>query len=354
MALRNAFDAVRRYVEDASVPAAVLAVADAREMLRCEAFGRPGGDVVTTDSTFWIASVTKPIFATAVMQLVVEGRLDLDEPVQPHLPEFQPPPAGNGLPGGEAVTARHLLAHTSGATDTPREVLESERPDADGLYRRVCERRLAFAPGTRYLYASDSYYVLGELIARLTGVAYPDHLDERVFRALGMTSTSFDPFTAPERMAPLHGLGYEGPMLQLAIAYVASLAAPGGGLWSTAGDLVRFGQAYLGAGRLGAARVLDEHHLALMTQEQTEGVFEEESMRSPHYGLGWGLPGLGGTIPGAESVFGHGGATGSYLWVDPANQLVIAFLMNRWGDDGAAALAAIHAVYGALGPSDGR
>lgn len=352
--LGRAFDVVREHVTSRAVPAAVLAVADRRGVKRLEAFGRAhGGDDVDEDSVFWIASITKPIIATAVLQLAEEGRLALGHPVQRYLPEFTPPGPLDGGPGGDVVTTWHVLTHTAGLSDAPREVLERRRPKPEWLYRRQCSEPLLFPPGSRFTYASDSFYVLGELITRLSGRRYPDYLRQRILAPLGMTRTGFDPRQLDARAAPIHGLGVPRALLGMALRYVASLEAPGGGLWATAADIVRFGQAVLGGGRLGGARLLSQPFVELMTREHTAGILEPGvPPRAPHYGLGWGIAAPGGPSVARPGSFGHGGATGTILWVDPASDLVFVYLQNRWDDDMHAGTTALQAVYGALDSPD--
>lgn len=360
--LEPAYRFMRDQTRTRAIPGAVLAVADPSGIVRCEAAGREsGGDKVTPESLFWIASITKPIFATAVLQLVERGLLALDEPVARHLPEFAPPSAPGGGPGGESVTPWHLLTHTAGLTDAGREVLERQRPDRQALYRLMCTRPLLFPPGSSYAYASDSFYVLGELIRRLTSTDYPEYLRQGIFEVLGMRHTGFDPRQLDGRPAPVRGLGLPRLLGPVAVRYVAALAQPGGGLWSNAADLVRFGLAMLGGGRLGDRAVLAPSLVELMTSEQTAGIAPSadppgigaraDAAGAVKYGLGWAVAGPDPTrTPATASPrsFGHGGATGGYIWIDPAHELVIVFLMNRWADESGAALRAIDAVYAAL------
>ena len=349
--LDRAFRLVERHVREGRIPGAVLAIGDLGGEIRSEAYPPPDGPPLTTASRFLVASITKPVVATAVMQLVEEGLLVLHDPVQRYLPEFAPPPAAERSPGGEAVTTWHLLTHSAGLADTPLEMDAGTRASAEELYDLVCRRPLAFAPGTEYRYCSDSFFVLGRLIETLGGGRpYPDYLRERIFEPLGMPATSFEPGAADDpHRAPGFWEGLDGPLPQELIEGFAAMKHPGGGLWSTAPDLLRFGRAMLNGGSLDAARVLSRPFVELMTREQTAGIFEAGTPpRSPRYALGWGKSGLFGDRIGSPSQFDHGGATGTRLWVDPAFGLVAVFLMNRWGAEDHFSVAAIQAVYGAL------
>jgi CubicO group peptidase (beta-lactamase class C family) len=349
--LDPAFELVERHVREGHIPGAVLGIARSAGDLRTEAFSPAGGPELSVESRFLVASITKPIVATAVMQLAAQGTLVLSDPVARYLPEFAPQPSGERLPGGEAVTTWHLLTHTSGLRDTLMGIVESgEATTAEKLYRQACKGPLLFAPGTEYRYCSDSFYVLGELVRRLSGLTYPAYLQQRIFAPLGMSATSFEAGSADDpRRAPLFEVGHDGPTSEALLAGFVRLAHPGGGLWSSVPDLLRFGRAFLGGGSLDGERLLATPFVEMMTREHTAGILEAGlPPREPRYGLGWGKSGLSGARIGSPSQFDHGGATGTRLWVDPAYDLAVVFLMNRWGEEDHFSLAAIQAVYGAL------
>lgn len=343
--LGPALDAVRGQVERGEVPVAILGVARRDRIVAIEAFGpraRP-------DSVVLIASITKPIVATAVMQLVEAGRLSLRTPIHHYLPEFEPLPPGPNLPGRELVTAWHLLTHTSGIVD-PDGPPETPMTRAE-LLGYALRAPLRFVPGTRFEYASVTFYLLGELIRRLGGLDYPEYLAERIFRPLSMTDTTFVPaaIEPPERLLPVHFLGAPVDLQDEIARWFVGTAMPGGGLWSTAADLLTFGRAILAGGTLGGVRIVGRRSVELMTREQTAGIREEGvPPRDPGYGLGWALAGLDGRLPVSRSAFGHGGATGTRLLVDPEADLVVVYLTTVWGADERHALEAVGAVAAAL------
>ena len=343
--LGDAFEVVAGQVRDGQVPAAVLAVARGHGMVRCEAFQHDGGDRVAPDSVFMVASITKPIVATAVMQLVEAGRLVLSAPLATYIPEFAPPPAA---PGGESVTVWHVLTHTAGIEDFDATMLARERPRPADLLRRACTRPLLFRPGSRHAYVSGSFYLLAEVIERLSGMPFARYLHERVTAPLGMTNTAFDPPADRDRRVRVRWLGVPEMLVEPAVAYLASIEMPGGGLWSTASDLVSFGMAMLAGGRLGTVRVLGQPFVDLMTRDHTVGITDEATGLPAHYGLGWGKPGLSGCLPASAASFGHGGATGTRLLVDPDADLVVAYLANDWQASMLPSQEATQAVYAAL------
>lgn len=342
--LQLAFDRVHEAVQRKEVPAAVLAVANSREVIRMQAFSREDGDQVTPESIFLLASISKPITATAVMQLVEDGLLVLSDPLTRYIPEF-------AQPGKLPVTAWHLLTHTSGMEEMAWwEALGQSFAPPSAYFEAACRSVLRFPPGTRYEYCTLSFFILAELVTRLSGVPFQEYLRQRIFRPLGMVDTSFDPGHENPRAVPVHNFYPDRARAEAAFRYWVSLAVPGGGLWSTAGDLVAFGQTYLSGGRRGDALLLASATIALMTREHTTGLLEfvEGRPQPAHYGLGWGKASLGGMLPGSPHAFEHSGATGTLLWVDPEWDLVFVFLTNQWGVEDHTRKSALQAVYGAL------
>jgi len=348
--LDPAFDALGARVGEGRVGAAVLAVTTSGGTVRAAPFGATGDRPTRVDDRFWIASITKPIVATAVMQLAEAGRISLAEPLRTYLPELAEDRAD--------VTARHVLTHTSGIPDRWGEDLR-DRPTRSDLVELAFTAPLEFGPGSRYAYCSLSFYVLAELLARMDGVAFEESLRRRVLAPLGMDDTSFSAFEpGVDRWVSVDGApGQTGdPRVRLAaVKYLASIAMPGGGLWSTAADLERFARAYLRGGTLDGARILGPAFIDLMGREQTQGILEpspdgRQPPRDPAYAFGWGKPFREGDIPCSERAVEHGGATGTRIFVDPETDLAVVVLANRWGDR-EASRSVIAAVHGALVPA---
>lgn len=310
-----------------------LAVANSQETIRCEAYG-PSGEI-DTNRIFLIASITKPIVATAIMQLVERGRLLIEDPVATYIPEF----AVNGKVG---VKVWHLLTHTSGMADDywrERGVQPTPQRNLEG----ALQTHLRFPPGSRFEYSNVSYTILGELIARLSGMSYQDYLQERVFQPAGMVDSSFclDDENRSRLLPVLDFPDYPGGPEGF-----ISLALPAGGILSTAADLVAFGQAFLNCGKGRQGRLLGPAALKVMTSLQTEGILEHKngSTVPARWGLGWekAMPGEGRLL--SPAGFGHGGMTGGYLWIDPEFGLVVVFLTNRANLDGRRRKSIINAV----------
>jgi CubicO group peptidase (beta-lactamase class C family) len=343
--LDAAFELVAGQVAGGRAGYAALAVGRSEGLVRSAAW-KAGEGFVDPPRTS-IASITKPITATAVLQLVEAGRLVLTEPVSTYLPEFRPGPPPDGATATEPVTTWHVLTHTAGLSDAPEAVYESDDVSPATLLDRVCREPLRFSPGSAYAYTSDSFYLLAALIERLSGLSYARYLQQRVFEPLAMAATTFDPSTPGPPGLPIAGDTSHRPPAESMARFVA-LEMPGGGLWSVPDDIVRFGRAMLLGGTLDGTRVLGRPFLELMVREHTADVREVGTGRRPTYGLGWALPGIGRGSPASRTSFGHAGASGSLLIVDPAYDLVIVYLRNEWGAPTTATEEAIQAVYGAV------
>ncbi|HLH72525.1 MAG TPA: serine hydrolase domain-containing protein [Chloroflexota bacterium] len=343
----RAFNAAWKVLEEAvaqeNLPSAVLTVANAQEII-CQASvgGIRSTVTVSGDSLFLIASITKPIFATTVLRLVERGALLLHEPVVNHWPEF-------AVNNKQSVTLWHLLTHTSGLDQGASLRLRGQLPTnfedlpaLDAVAAR--DTFLNFAPGTAYSYCNVGFRVMAVLIERLTKQTYQDYLQTEVLDPIGMVDTTFSPTPAQrQRTVSAFDLPYD-------LAAFETAAMPSGGLWSTAGDLVRFGQTYLNGGRRGSRQVLNPNTVAAATRIQYTGVDSTKVLRpnTVYRGLGFQLVGPDCSELVPVGCYGHGGASGTRLLIDPGNQLVLVFLTNRWGQDNRWRDRAINAFYGSL------
>jgi len=335
---------LREDVTNGVVPTAALAIGDADGQIRAEAAGGRRRQV-TTDDYFFLASVTKPIFATAFMQLVEDGLVGLDDPIANWLPEFD-----DGHK--RLVTARQLLTHTSGVPDYPLEEVARDRPSVEKQTRVTLAATLLAEPGTRYEYCSSSYLVLAAMIERITSKRYRAFLHERILDPLDMRTT-FDPRRAGRRIVPVEGVGVDNAIVRfLMLRYLAGTALPGGGLFGTLEDLIRFGAATLRPRRVDGRDIPSSSEtFALMGEDQLNGVtgLYDGEEREVHHGLGWGKPTLMHDLPGSPRVVSHGGASGTRLWIDPDAGLVFVYFTNRWSADRSSETAALAGTYRALG-----
>jgi len=290
------------------------------------------------DALFLVASITKPIVATGALLLIERGQLTLADRVTDYIPEF----GRHGKPG---VEVRHLLTHTSGLPDMlpdNRELRQANAP-LSRFVERICEESLAFPPGRGVLYQSMGFTILGEIIARITGRPCRDFLQQELFEPLGMCDTALgasdDWFEGDDpkidRMATV-----QVPSDQIAATdwnwnsrYWRQLGAPWGGLLTSPRDLAVFSQFLLRGGTTRAGRrILSPAALAAATRNQLTAMREvpDDERRCRPWGLGWRLnwpahsANFGDLL--GPNTFGHWGATGTVMWIDPDQDLFTIIL----------------------------
>ncbi|MFV2062404.1 MAG: serine hydrolase domain-containing protein [Chloroflexota bacterium] len=329
-----------RFVRDGQLPCVLFGVVDAEGHVVTRSVNA-AGQSFDENTIFFLASVTKAVVATAVMQYADEGRLDLHEPLTHYLPEFE---------GGsrEKVSAAHVLTHTSGLPDMEIETLRNERPS----YQRSLDFALASTPasepGSRYEYCSSAWLLLSETMARLSEMSFEETLGTRLTGPLGMADTNFDPRRARARLAPVHGFRIQNRLVQeILLRFLVRARLPGGGMFGTIADLLRLGRSLLPAsGTRPGLRILSQAAIAEMSRNQTDGMTHELDDGSTHevrQALGWRKPRAG--WPGSEAAFTHAGISGGRLWVDPQAGLAFAFLTNLWQAPEEPALAVLEEVY---------
>ncbi|MFO0959617.1 MAG: serine hydrolase domain-containing protein [Isosphaeraceae bacterium] len=333
------------FVEAHSLAGAVALVADRDGVLGVETAGHAdveAGKPMARDSLFWIASQSKPITATALMMLVDEGKVALDDPVAKFLPEF-----GDLWLTAERdndhqllkrpsrpITIRDILSHTSGLPFASA----AEKPTLDALSLRVCALTYAmtplqFEPGTKYAYSNAGINTAGRIIEVVSGQPYEAFMDSRLFRPLGMKDTTFWPNAEQlKRLARSYKpdsakTGLEATtigQLQYPLDNPKRQPMPAGGLFSTADDVARFCRMILNDGTLDGRRYLSEKSVREMTRRQTATDIKES------YGLGWSVNG---------SEFGHGGAMATNMSILRDRGLVLVYLVQHAGfpNDGAKA-----------------
>jgi len=314
-------------VERGAFPGAVVAVGRRDTVLFLHAFGRldyEGGAPVTVRTVWDLASLTKVVgLTTAAMMLVDEGNLDVDAPVTRYVPEF--------AAGGDSVTVRHLLTHSSG--------LPAWKPFFQGVRSRrqmfslVNAEPLEAPPGARMAYSDLGAMLLTEIVERVSGQRLDRFLQARLFRPLGMRQTRFRPPRSwLERIAPTEVDTTWRHRLVRGEVHDENAASMGGvsghaGMFSTAPDLVRFAQFLLREGREGGERGDGRLIKAATIAEFTRVQQPDFSSRA----LGWDTPSensSAGTRLSARA-FGHTGFTGTSIWIDPERDLFIILLTNR-------------------------
>jgi CubicO group peptidase (beta-lactamase class C family) len=343
--LQRAITAMHAGIERKEAGASVMAVASSSDIILLEtAPSLDGSENPKEDSIFLLASITKPFMSTAALQMVEQGKLLYSDQVKRHVPEF-------ACYGKENVSVWNLLTHTSGLADEACDPVWASKGEAGALLDATCKSFLHFTPGSQWEYCNTSWWVTGEIIRRLSGLTYPDYLRQGIFEPLGMKDTAFD-FSGEQasRMMPVHDQDEHGRVSSPErLSYFKSINLAAGGLWSSALDLVKFGQAMLNglAGR--GTPIASKAGIAMMTRLHTAGILERGDSSPAAYGLGWSKNGSRVGPIGTERAFGHGGATATLLWIEPDYDLAFVYLTNLWGMDNRVAHMCLNTVLAAMG-----
>lgn len=324
---------ISQYLETAGVPAFALGIVQGEQLVYAQGFGHIGhGDKqqrVSPDTLFPACSTAKPFVATAILQLVERGLLDLDTPVARWLPWLKYPPGGDAF----QVTTRHLLTHTSGLSSDPSfperffagqaGCLEAHlRHDLPGY-------RAAGRPGEVFWYSNPGFNIAGHLAERLTGTPFGELMRQSVFAPAAMTSTSFEP-----------GFGSRLPTVELPATGRPPILYPAGGAVTTIRDLSRFAISLLHDGRLPRGVLLEGPSVRLMHSIQADAW-----SRSPRfYGLGFAIESHRG-----RKLVAHGGGgfgCGTTFVLVPEEKVAIMALFNHPAGYGVQARAILDAVLG--------
>jgi CubicO group peptidase (beta-lactamase class C family) len=290
-----------------------------------------GGKAMKKDAVFWIASMTKSINGTALMMLVEEGKVTLDEPAAKWLPGLAKLKMKDGSAPKTAITLRMLLSHTAGIAFPPRKA-DDGAVSLKQYVDRLLAAPLAFEPGSDYEYGFGPT-VAGRLLEVVTGKPYEVFLKERLFEPLGMVDTMFHPDEARRaRIAQTYKLDEETKELVVSYnpfftssAAVKRMVEPAGGLFSTATDMGRFYAMVANGGELDGKRILSEKGVKEMTTPVSAGG------KPITYGLGWQCctEANAKMSPLGVGTFGHGGAFGTNGWVDLERKIATVFLVQN-------------------------
>ncbi len=325
---------MQQFVDDRQIAGAVTLVARQGRIVHLEAAGwadieqnRP----MTIDALFAVASMTKPITATAVLMLQDEGRLSVADPVSKYIAAFKDVRLDGAAPVRE-ITIRDLLTHTSGIGQPPPAASGSDRSLAE-FAEQVAKAPLRFQPGSKWEYG-NGLTVCGRIIELVSGQDYAAFLRERIFAPLKMQDTTFHP--GPELRNRLATMYQRGPDGKSIVAVARPLADrprtpnPSGGLFSTAADMCRFYQMILDGGACAGQTIVSKAAVEQMTHLQT-GPLVTGFTPGNGWGLGWCLvqqpQGVSGML--SPGTFGHGGAWGTQGWVDPQRQLILVLMIQR-------------------------
>lgn len=331
---------VEQAIAEKKLPGAVVLVGRGDRIVYEKAIGQravePAREAMTADTIFDVASLTKVVATTtSVMKLIEDGKIRLSDRVSTFIPGFERYNKAN-------ITVRHLMNHSSGL-----------RPDVDLAdmwvgYDKAIELAIeevpAAAPGERFVYSDINYFLLGDIVKRVSGMPLDRFARQHVFEPLGMKDTGFNPpASLRRRIAPTekctpYGWPCEGPDMQMlrGVVHDPTARRMGGvaghaGLFSTAADLAIYARMLLNGGRYNDVRILSPLAVAKMTSPASGP--NEPNVR----GLGWDIDSSfsanrGELLP--IGSFGHTGFTGTSVWIDPLTRAFVVFMSNRVHPDG--------------------
>lgn len=341
---QSALDLVAGWTAEGQLPAAGVIVGRSDAATPVALFGRqrlqPQETPIRDDAIFLVASITKPVVGTGILLLVERGEISLGTRASEIIPEL----VGGGK---QSITIRHLLTHTSGLPDmlpNNRELRAAGAPFSKFI-EGICTVDLLFPPGRGAEYQSMGFALLGEVITRLTGRPYPQFLREKIFSPLQMNDTALgapsDWFDGPQPTAErivelrLPADATDAESWRWNSRYWRRFGAPWGGLLTTPSDLAKFAQMMLRDGRVGDRQLVSTAAIAAATRNQLQHMADvpEIERRCRPWGLAWRLhwpahsENFGDLL--APRAYGHWGATGTLLWIDPQRDAFAVIFTTR-------------------------
>ena len=319
---------VQEEIEKGNLPGAVVIIGRRNLVAYCQAFGHrqlePTPEVMTTDTVFDMASITKPVAtATSVMVLVQQGKVRLRDRVSQHLPEF----AKNGK---EEITVEHLLTHQGGLIPDNRLSDYDDGPEL--AWQRIWELEPMHGIGKQFVYTDVGFLVLGKLVEQVSGKNIAEFAAENIFGPLEMNDSSYLPAAElGSRIAPtekLDGNWLRGNVHDPRAARLNGIAGHAG-LFSSAHDLALYANMMLTGQAPDGGIVLSRATIGEMTTAR--------DVAGHRRGLGWDMRSKYSSNRGefyTDSAFGHGGFTGTAMWIDPELDLFVIFLSSRLHPDG--------------------
>jgi CubicO group peptidase (beta-lactamase class C family) len=341
--------AIQPFIDDGEISGAVTLVAQKGKVVSFESMGvsnlksqRP----IRKDDMFWIASMTKPTVGVCVMMLAEEGKLDIHDDVEKHLPEFKDLWMVASKSKKEMalrrparkITLLDLATHTAGIGRTTEPRAHSTLAE---LVAMISQKPLEHEPGTKWKYSSSGTHALARVVEVVSGQRFQDFLQERVLDPLGMKDTTFFPpkHKASRIVTPYLKSDKVSELTQTEVSFVRGdlwdtkrTVKPGGGLYSTAEDLRRFYQMMLDRGTWQGKRILSKKSVRELTRTQSGDI--ETGFTD---GMSWGIKfqvvkePQGVTAMLNPGTFGHGGAYATQSWADPVNQTIYILMVQRRG-----------------------
>lgn len=322
--MRNAFSPLEELIQSALATGKLVGLAiglvQANAVVYTNGFGVRNletGEPVTAASLFHMASVSKPFSATAIMQLVEQGKVALADPVIKHLPYF--------ILADEryrVITIRQMLNHTSGMGDVEDYAWEQGQSDEGALERytrSLANATLIGAPDAQFAYSNMAFEVLGDLIAKVSGLSFEAYMKTQILTPLGMDQSTFLRSEVPPALATTPHVGTERAEVSLVYPYNRR-HAPSSTLHSNAVEMCRWALANLNHGALDGARILQPAGYELLFQP------DRETGEGNAVGLSW----FHADYQGHARISHGGGDTGytTYFAMYPHQQAALVVMAN--------------------------
>jgi CubicO group peptidase (beta-lactamase class C family) len=338
--------AMKAAVDAHEIAGAVTVVVTKDKVVHCDAIGLANiakHEPMRPDSLFWVASMTKPVTAVALLMLQDEGKLKVSDPIAKYIPEFASLKTPSGQPAN--LTIAQVMTHTSGLGEADREASAKAHTLAD-LIPLFLAAPMQYEPGAKWKYTQSGINTGARIVEIASGLPFDVFVQRRIFDPLGMKDTTFYPARKPS----IHlALGYaknrttgalEPAPLSSTFGTEGRPPLGNGGLFSTGPEYARFCQMLLAGGSLGGKRYLSPEAMKLLMTVQTgdlpTGFFQsaEFGNRGTNYGWGIGTCVLRAPHPGVTSMlspgtYGHGGAWGTQAWIDPTRGVAYVLMVQR-------------------------
>jgi CubicO group peptidase (beta-lactamase class C family) len=330
--------ALQPFIEQNEIAGAVTLVVSKDAVVHLAAIGesdRTAHTAMKSDDLFWIASMTKPITGVCIAMLVDEGKVNIDDLVAKFIPEFSQIKTPSGALAN--LTVRHLMTHTSGLAEASGPQQKAAKTLAD-LIPHFVDKPTVFEPGSKWAYCQSGINTLGRIIEIASGQSYPDFVAARLTGPLGMKDTTFYP-TKEQQARIAHSYKRADGKLEDAavslftgqdLADTQRVPLANGGLYSTAADYGRFCRMLLNDGALDGKTYLKPGTVKLLSSVHSGDV---KTGFTP--GNGWGMcvcivrEPQGVTAMLSPGSFGHGGAYGTQVWIDPTKGAAYVLMVQR-------------------------
>lgn len=339
-------EAMQKYIEAGDMSGAVTLVVTKDKILHLDTIGLADisrKEPMRANTLFWIASMTKPVTATAILMLQDEGKLKVTDPVAKYIPAFEGLKTPSGKPAH--LTIAQILTHTSGLGEGNNDELSKAKKLAE-LIPIYLAAPMQYEPGAEWKYTQSGINTASRIVEVVSGMTFDRFVQKRILDPLGMTHTTFYPSRKPDELLATGYVKNKNTGSLEPVPMIANFGKEGfpplgnGGLFSTGPDYARFCQMLLGGGVRNGKRYLSADAMKWLTTVQTGDL--PCGFISGHGGnYGWGIgtcilrtPHEGVAAMLSPGTFGHGGAWGTQAWMDPVRGVAYILMVQRPGING--------------------